>query len=166
MKKFSLLLTAMIISSIYAAEINIDGNFDNFNRSWAVSSKRLGTAELVRDNGVNFVQIASENNRRGQVGIYTARGIPAERGARISVSADVQGGPMMISVFEYGDRKFILHQDKKFEKSAAQQTYKADFTVEDPDTDIICISFGVRKGATAIISNVKVCMDAAGESKK
>lgn len=167
MKKFSFLLMALTMGSIFAAEINVDGKFDNFSkRSWALSTKRIGTAELVRENGVNIIQLASENSKKGQIGIYTAKGFAAVKGDKITISVDVKGGPLTISIIEYGNKKFLAQQVKKFKKSDNQQTYTVDFTIQNPQTDLARVSFKVIRGAVAAVSNVKVDMVSAGEKGK
>ena len=71
---------------------------------------------------------------------------------------------MTISLAEYGKKKFIANQTKKFKKSNTRQTYNAEFTVSDPKTDLVRVSFKVVKGAVIVISNVKVNMISAGEN--
>ncbi|MBR2626107.1 MAG: hypothetical protein IKD23_06895 [Lentisphaeria bacterium] len=166
MKKLSIILSVMFGCNIFAAEVDVDGDFNNFKRSWALSTQRIGTAELIRENGVNFVQLASENNKKGQIGIYTARGIAAEKGDRISISADIKGGPVTISIIEYGNKKFLANQVKKFPQSDTRQNCSVAFTVENPKTDLIRVSFKVLKGAVATVSNVKADMSVSGEEGK
>ena len=164
MKIFSLMLAVMLASPGFAVEMDIDGNFNDFKHQWTLSTTRHGTAEVIRVNGTNFVHLASENDAKGQIAIYTARGIMAKRGDKIAVSADIKGAPMTISLAEYGKKKFIANQTKKFKKSNSQQTYNAEFTVSDPKTDLVRVSFKVVKGAVIVISNVKVNMISAGEN--
>ena len=164
MKIFSFILAVVLTSAAFAVEMDVDGNFNNFKRQWSLSTTRNGTAEVVRLNGINFVHLASENDAKGQIAIYTARGISAKRGDKITVSADIKGAPMTISLAEYGKKKFIANQTKKFKKSNTRQTYNAEFTVSDPKTDLVRVSFKVVKGAVIVISNVKVNMISAGEN--
>ena len=166
MKNLSIMLAAMLISTVFAVELDVDGNFNNFKRQWSLSTTRNGTAEVIRVNGTNFVHLASENNAKGQIAIYTARGITAKCGDKISVSADIKGAPMTISLAEYGKKKFLANQVKLFKKSASQQTYKAEFTAANPKTDQVRVSFKVIKGAVIVISNVKVNIISSGENGK
>lgn len=166
MKIFSLILAVILASPVFAAEMDIDGSFNDFKRQWSLSTTRNGTAEVIRVNGTNFVHLASENDAKGQIAIYTARGISAKQGDKIAISAEIKGAPMTISLAEYGKKKFLANQTKQFKKSAARQTYNASFTVKDPKTDLVRVSFKVVKGAVIVISNVKVEMMSSGGSTK
>ena len=164
MKIFNFMLAIILAPAAFAAAVDVDGSFNDFKRRWSLSTTRNGTAEIIRMNGINFVHLASENDAKGQIAIYTAKGIAAKRGDKIVVSADIQGAPMMLSLMEYGKKKFIASRSKKFPKSAARQTYHAEFTVTDPNTDLVRVSFKVVKGAVIVISNVKVNMISSGEN--
>ena len=156
MKKFSVILAILLSNTLFAGEVQIDGDFNDFSREWSLSSTRNGVVEAVRVNGVNYVQLASENNPKGQIGVYTARGIAARNGDKFTVSADIQGAPIIISLMEYGNKKFLASQDKRFKNSASKQHCTASFTVKNPKTDLVRISFKVVKGAVAVVSKVKV----------
>ena len=155
MEKFCITFAALFLATVYAAEVYIDGEFNDFKRQWTLSTTRRGVVEVVRVGGVNYVQIASENNPKGQIGIYTGRGIAAKCQDKITVSADIKGGMVILSIMEYGNKKFLGSQDVKFKPSASKQTCTAEFTVKNPKTDLIRISFKAVKGAVGVVSNVK-----------
>ena len=165
MKRLCIILTALLTAGISASEVYVDGAFDDFKRQWSLSTKRNGVVEVIRVNGVNFVQIASENNPQGQIGIYTARGIEAKCGDKFTVTANIKGAAVTISIMEYGNKKFLANQDKRGKSSADFQSCTANFTVSDPKTDLVRISFKAAKGAVAVVSNVKVDK-VSGENKK
>ena len=155
MKKFCIAFSALLMAAVSAAEVYIDGEFNDFKRQWTLSTTRRGVVEVVRVGGVNYVQIASENNPKGQIGIYTGRGIAAKIQDKIAVSADIKGGMVIISIMEYGNKKFLGSQDIKFKPSASKQTFTAEFTVKNPKTDLVRISFKTVKGAVGVVSKVK-----------
>ena len=163
MKKIFIISAALIFAVVSAAEIYIDGEFNDFKRQWTVSTTRRGVVEAVRVGGVNYVQLASENNSRGQIGIYTGRGIAAKCQDKIAVSADISGGMVTISIMEYGNKKFLGSQDKKFKPSAEKRSCSAEFTVKNPKTDLVRISFKTAKGSVGVISNVKADMVKGGK---
>ena len=166
------LLLGAILAAMAAAtavEIDVDGKFRDFNRMWRTSSKRIGTAELIPDKGENFVHLSSADGPRGQIGIYTARGIPAVRGDRISVAVDASGGPFEIALFEYGAKKHVGAVRKTFPKTRDRITRRVEFTVTNENTDTVRVSFSVKRGAAAVISDVRVDMQSArkdGNEKK
>ena len=57
MKIFSFILAIMLTSTVFAVEVDVDGSFNDFKRQWSLSTTRNGTAEVIRLNGVNFVQL-------------------------------------------------------------------------------------------------------------
>ena len=156
MKKFCIAFSALLMAAVSAAEVYIDGEFNDFKRQWTLSTTRRGVVEVVRVNGVNYVQLASENNPKGQIGIYNGRGIAARCQDKITVSANIRGGMVTISIMEYGNKKFLGSQDKKFKPSASVQTCTAEFTVKNPKTDLVRISFKTVKGSVGVVSHVKV----------
>ena len=155
MEKFCITFAALFLATVYAAEVYVDGEFNDFKRQWTLSTTRRGVVEVVRVGGVNYVQIASENNPKGQIGIYTGRGIAAKCQDKITVSADIKGGMVILSIMEYGNKKFLGSQDVRFKPSASKQTCTVEFTVKNPKTDLIRISFKAVKGAVGVVSNVK-----------
>lgn len=163
MKKFCTVFAVLLLAAVSAAEVYIDGEFNDFRRQWTVSTTRRGVVEAVRVGGVNYVQIASENNSKGQIGIYTGRGIAAGCQDKITVSADIRGGTVTLSIMEYGNKKFLGSQDKKFKPSAEKRSCSAEFTVKNPKTDLVRISFKTAKGAVGVISNVKADMVKGGK---
>ena len=165
MKNLSIILTALVIAGVSAAEVYVGGMFDDFKRQWSLSTKRNGVVEVIRINGVNFVQLASENSPQGQIGIYTARGIAAKRGDKFTVTAEIKGAPVIISIMEYGNKKFLANQDIRGKSSAGFQSCTANFTVKNPKTDLVRISFKVAKGAVAVVAKVKVDK-VSGDNKK
>ena len=165
MKTWSIISAALLLSSVFAVEIQVDGDFNDLKRHWSLSSTRNGVVEVIRLDAVNCVQLASECNPRGQIGIYTARGIAAKCGDKFTVSADIQGAPIIISIMEYGDKKFLASQDKRFENFSSRQNCTAAFTVSNPKTDLVRISFKVVKGAVAVVSRVKVYQTSGDNNK-
>ncbi|MCI5778338.1 MAG: hypothetical protein MR051_00720 [Lentisphaeria bacterium] len=149
-----------------AAEIDVDGGFKDFQRNWRTSSKRRGIAEVVPDQGVNFVHLASDEGPSGHVGVYTAKGIDAVRGCKITIEAEVSGGPLEIALYEYAEKKFAGAGRKNFPVRKNRSVLRAEFTVTGEKTDQIRVAFRVRRGAAAVISGVKVDMVPAQEEVK
>lgn len=141
-----------------AVEVDVDGKFRDFHRTWRTSSKRIGTAEWIPDGGRNFVHLSSADGSRGQIGVYTAVGIAAVRGDRISVAVDASGGPLEIALYEYGAKKLTGSVRKSFPKTQDRTTLHADLYVTSENTDTVRVAFGVKRGAAAVISNVRVDM--------
>ena len=141
-----------------AAEIDVDGGFKDF--------QRRGLAEVVPDQGVNFVHLASDEGPQGHIGVYTAKGIDATLGCKIAVEAEVSGGPLEIAVYEYGEKKFVGFNRKSFPAKKERGVLRAEFTVTGEKTDQIRVAFRVKRGAAAVISGVKVDMTPAQEVKR
>ena len=156
-----LLLTAAA-NCLIAAELYVDGKFSDFSRNWRISSRKIGSVEMVPVAGVNFVQLAAESTPRGKIGILTAgKGFSAAVGNKFTVSVDVKGGPLEVALFEYGNKKYTGSTRKDcpaVEKTVRQEVV---FIVENADTDSVRFAFNVKKGASAVISNVKVEMETA-----
>ena len=154
-------LLAVTMNCLNAAELYIDGKFNDFDRNWRISSRKIGAVELVPVAGVNFVQLAAESTPRGKIGILTAGrdGFPAGAGSKFTVSVDVKGGPLEIALIEYSGKKYVTSTRKNC--PAAKKTVRREvvFAVENADTDSVRFAFNVKKGATAVISNVKVDME-------
>ena len=166
MKKIGIFLLAMTVNCLIAAELDIDGKFNDFARNWRTSSRKIGTVELVSVDGVNYVQLSAENNPRGKIGILTAgKGFPAQAGSKFTISVDVKGGPLEIAVSEYGNKKYLGSSRENCNATKKTAVQKASFTVKDKDTDSIRFAFNVKKGATAVLSNIKVDMIAAPGEK-
>jgi hypothetical protein len=156
MKKTAIFLFTLAVTSIFAVEIDVDGRFSNFRRNWSISSTRNGSAELIPVNGVNYVQISADDDKRGSIGILTAFGVPCRSGEMITVTVTVKGGHFEISLYEYGNKKVTGKQFQKFKASAEPQTYKAAFTVRESATDLVRVAFNVKRGASIVINDVKV----------
>ena len=158
MKRFLLGAILAATAAATAAEVDVDGKFRDFTRTWRTSSKRIGTAELIPDKGKNFVHLSSADGPRGQIGVYTAGGIAAVRGDRISVAVDASGGPFEIALYEYSAKKHVGAVRKRFPKTQDRTTRRVDFTVTNENTDTVRVAFGVKRGAAAVISDVRVDM--------
>lgn len=165
-KTASFFLLAVAMNCLSAAELYIDGNFSDFARNWRTSSRKIGSVEVIPVNGVNYVQLAAEDGPRGKIGILTAgkKGFAAGAGSKFTVSVDVKGGPLEIALLEYGGKKYIGSSRKNCQASKKTVRREVVLVVENADTDSVRFAFNVKKGATAVISNVKVDMkSAAGE---
>ena len=161
MKRFLLGLILAATALATAAEIDVDGKFRDFSRTWRTSSRRNGTAELISDKGKNFVHLSSADGPRGGIGVYTAGGVAAVRGDRISVAVDASGGPLEIALYEYGAKKSTGTVRKSFPKTQDRITRRVDFFVKNENTDTVRVAFSVKRGAAAVISDVKVDMQSA-----
>ena len=161
MKRFLLGSVLAALAAAAAAEVDVDGNFRDFSRTWRISSRRNGTAELIPDKGKNFVHLSSADGPRGGIGVYTAGGIAAVRGDRISVAVDASGGPFEIALYEYCEKKYAGAVRKSFPKTQDRITRRVDFFVKNENTDTVRVAFSVRRGAAAVISDVKVDMQSA-----
>ena len=159
MKKSLLLLFTAVTCCLCAVELEIDGKFNNFNNTWCISSHKIGTVEVVTDKGVNHVQLSAEDGIKSSIGILTAgNGVQSKKGDVFNIAVDVKGGPLEISIIEYGNKKYLGATKQIFKASAKQTTVKVSFSVRELETDSVRIAFKVKRGATAVISNVKVEM--------
>lgn len=157
MKKMFLFLLAMTAAALGAVELEIDGKFNDFNNTWRISSHKIGTVEVVPDKGVNYVQLAAEEGIRSSIGILTAgMGVQSKKGDEFTISVDVKGGPLEIALLEYGNKKYLGSSKKIFKASKKSTTYKVTFSVRELTTDAVRFRFQVKRGAAAVISNVKV----------
>ena len=123
--------------------------------------------EIVPDQGVNYVQLSAEAGKRSSIGILTAgQGIQSKKGDVFTISVDVKGGPLEVSIIEYGSKKYLGATKQIFRATGKAGTRKVSFTVREPNTDSVRIAFKVKRGATAVISNVKVDMKTASAPEK
>ena len=167
MKKLVLALFALIAVTLTAVELEIDGKFSDFSKTWRISSRKVGTVELVPDQGVNYVQLSAEAGKKSSIGILTAgQGIQSKKGDVFTISVDVKGGPLEVSIIEYGGKKYLGATKQIFRTTGKAGTRKVSFTVREPNTDSVRIAFKVKRGATAVISNVKVDMKTASAPEK
>ena len=175
MKKFMVMLSAVLAVSLFSAETVVNGDFPEPRKpgqppaGWNLVSGSKGSLEIIRTGSGNAVLINSESGKNKKFGIYCPA-IAAVAGDVVEISANIRGNKdVSVGIFQYSEPKGTSSQSKRVKVVSEGAEVKLQFTVKDTPkgkTTKIRAVFFVDNGSGASIATPKVSVNKAAEAAK